>query len=254
MLKRACLFGRLMLHYSMTLSNSAGIYRNATKSSSTGGDVATLRDFEETHLYKGVYAYVEDYMSRYDMSHDFNHILRVLSFAKRILESEQEDETKQFDEQAIVLAALLHDVGDKKYLKPGEVAETMITAVLQENGCPARLMSKVTLIVEHVSFSSEIKRPQLVKAMVTAHPELGIVQDADRLDAIGAVGIARCFAFGGAKASGRGLHGCIEHFVEKLENLQDMMKTETGRRLAEERTRRLQEFRGWWDEENAGLS
>ena len=159
-----------------------------------------------------------------------------------------------FDEQAIVLAALLHDVGDKKYLKPGEVAETMITAVLQQNGCPARLMSKVALIVEHVSFSSEIKRPQLVKAMVTAHPELGIVQDADRLDAIGAVGIARCFAFGGAKASGRGLHGCIEHFTDKLENLQDMMKTETGRRLAEERTRRLREFRGWWDEENAGLS
>jgi uncharacterized protein len=142
----------------------------------------------------------------------------------------------------------------KKYLQPGEVAETMITEVLRKNGCPPRLMSKVALIVEHVSFSSEIKRPQLVKAMVNAHPELGVVQDADRLDAIGAVGIARCFAFGGVKASGRGLHGCIEHFTEKLENLEGMMKTETGRGLAEERTRRLQEFRGWWDEENAGLS
>lgn len=188
------------------------------------------------------------------MSHDFNHILRVLSISKRILESEQENDSKMFDEQAVVLAALLHDVGDKKYLQPGEVAETIITEVLRKNGCPPRLMSKVALIIEHVSFSSEIKRPQLVKAMVNAHPELGIVQDADRLDAIGAVGIARCFAFGGAKASGRGLHGCIEHFTEKLENLEGMMKTETGRRLAEERTRRLQEFRGWWDEENAGLS
>jgi uncharacterized protein len=243
-----------MLHFAMTPSDPTEMYRKVQKSSSTGGSVGTLQEFEETNLYMGVYAYVEDYMSRYDMSHDFNHILRVLSFAKRILESEQEDGSKHFDEQAIVLAALLHDVGDKKYLQPGAVAETMITAVLQKHGCPTRLMSKVALIVEHVSFSSEIKRPQLVKAMVTAHPELGIVQDADRLDAIGAVGIARCFAFGGAKASGRGLHGCIEHFVEKLENLQDMMKTETGRRLAEERTRRLQEFRGWWDEENAGLS
>jgi uncharacterized protein len=242
-----------MLHFSMTLSDPTQMYRKVPKPS-TGGNVGTLQEFEETDLYKGVYAYVEDYMSRYDMSHDFNHILRVLSFAKRILESESEDGSKQFDEQAIVLAALLHDVGDKKYLQPGEVAETMITAVLQKNGCPTRLMSKVALIVEHVSFSSEIKRPQLVKAIVTAHPELGIVQDADRLDAIGAVGIARCFAFGGAKASGRGLHGCIEHFVEKLENLQGVMKTETGKRLAEERTRRLQEFRGWWDEENAGLS
>lgn len=254
MMQRACFFERFVSHFPMTLSDPAKIHRKVPKSSSAGGNVGTLQEFEETDLYKGVYAYVEDYMSRYDMSHDFNHILRVLSFAKRILESESEDGSKKFDEQAIVLAALLHDVGDKKYLQPGEVAETMITGVLQKNGCPTRLMSKVALIVEHVSFSSEIKRPQLVKAMVTAHPELGIVQDADRLDAIGAVGIARCFAFGGAKASGRGLHGCIEHFVEKLENLQGMMKTEAGRRLAEERTRRLQEFRGWWDEENAGLS
>ena len=218
------------------------------------GSLSDAQDFEDSALYKGVYSYVEEYMSRYDMSHDFNHISRVLSFAKRILESEQEHSSKAYDQQAILLGALLHDVGDKKYLQPGEVAETMITEVLRKNGCPPRLMSKVALIVEHVSFSSEIKRPQLVKAMVNAHPELGIVQDADRLDAIGAVGIARCFAFGGAKASGRGLHGCIEHFTEKLENLEGMMKTETGRRLAEERTRRLQEFRGWWDEENAGLS
>jgi uncharacterized protein len=235
----------------MTLSDPARVYSTVERDDYYAG---RLQDFEATDLYKGVYAYIEDYMSRYDMSHDFNHILRVLSLAKKILESETRDESKNFDKRAIVLAALLHDVGDKKYLKPGEVAEAMITSVLQDNGCPARLMSKIALIVEHVSFSSEIKRPQLVKAVVTVHPELGIVQDADRLDAIGAVGIARCFAFGGAKASGRGLHGCIEHFTEKLENLQDMMKTETGRRLAEERTRRLQEFRGWWDEENSGMS
>jgi uncharacterized protein len=72
------------------------------------------QDFEDSSLYKGVYSYVEDYMSRYDMSHDFNHILRVLSFAKRILESEQENDSKTFDEQAIVLGALLHDVAKER--------------------------------------------------------------------------------------------------------------------------------------------
>lgn len=75
------------------------MYRKVPKPSSIGGNVGTLQDFEETELYKGVYAYVEDYMSRYDMSHDFNHILRVLSFAKRILESESEDGSKKFDDE-----------------------------------------------------------------------------------------------------------------------------------------------------------
>jgi uncharacterized protein len=211
---------------------------------------APKRDFESSDLYKGVYKYVEDYMSRYDMSHDFDHILRVLALAKHILAKEMDAHPdKKVHKQAVILAALLHDVGDKKYIKPGESAEHMIVEVLQKNGCPPRFVSKVALIVEHVSYSSEIKRPQLVKAMVGAHPELAIVQDADRLDAIGAVGIARCFAFGGAKASVRGLQGCVDHFTEKLDNLEGMMKTETGKSIARERTQRLQEYRRWWQEE-----
>lgn len=214
----------------------------------------TKRDFESSQLYQGVYKYVEDYMSRYDMSHDFNHILRVLALAKHILAKELEaNPWKRLHKQAVVLAALLHDVGDKKYVKPGDNTEQQVEQLLQKHGCPPRFVAKVALIVEHVSYSNEVKRPQLVKAILGAHPELAIVQDADRLDAIGAVGIARVFSFGAAKAPDRGLQGCIDHFSDKLERIEGMMKTETGKQLAGT-TERLKQFRRWWEEENALVS
>ena len=209
-----------------------------------------LQAIESTDLYKDTYTYVQTYMSRYDISHDFTHILRVLHLAKHILSRELASHPKShLDAQAVVLAALLHDVGDKKYLRPGDNAMQLIMSVLDTSGCPPELAFKVALIVEHVSFSSEIKRPEVVRAMIGEHPELAIVQDADRLDAVGAVGIARTFAFGAAEMPGRGLQGCVEHFEEKLEKLEGMMKTGTGKAMAKERTRRLREFRGWWEEE-----
>ena len=99
-----------------------------------------------------------------------------------------------------------------------------------------------------VSYSAEIKNPSLTKQTLEAHPELAIVQDADRLDAIGAVGIGRTFTYGGAKGS-REMDDTIDHFTEKLEKLEEMMKTEEGRRMAVARTKRLRMFRGWWEEE-----
>ncbi|TKA24047.1 hypothetical protein B0A50_06938 [Salinomyces thailandicus] len=220
-----------------------------------GSPSDTKRAFENSDLYLGVYQYVEQYMSRYDGSHDFNHVLRVLALAKLILTKELEaNPWKKFHKQAVVLAALLHDVGDKKYIQPGENAEQMIEILLAKLGCPPRFVAKVALIVEHVSYSSEVKRPQLVKAIVGAHPELAIVQDADRLDAIGAIGIGRTFAYGAAKQPDRGLEGSIEHFTDKLEKIEGMIKTETGKRIARERTQRLQHFRKWWEDETELVS
>lgn len=207
--------------------------------------------FETTSLYLNVYNYVEDYMSRFDMSHDFNHIRRVLALSKHILAAELKDNPqKTLDSQAVLLGALLHDVGDRKYVKHGENAAQLVSDILTKNGCPPRLVAKVSLIVDNVSYTNEIKRPQLVKAIVSAHPELAVVQDADRLDAIGAIGIGRVFAYGAAKAPDRGMQGSVDHFTEKLEKLEHMMKTETGRLLALERTQRLKDFRQWWEEEN----
>lgn len=214
------------------------------------GPEAGQQDFESSMIYKNVYSYVEGYMSRYDMSHDFNHIRRVLALSKHILREELSDNpSKKLNDHAVILGALLHDVGDKKYVKPGENAEHLVSDILRKNGCAPRLVAKVSLIVENVSYSNEIKRPQLVKAIIGAHPELAIVQDADRLDAIGAIGIGRVFAFGAAKAPDRGMQGSIDHFTEKLEKLEGMMKTEAGKLLAQERTQRLKDFRQWWQEE-----
>lgn len=215
------------------------------------------RDFEHSTLYLGVYNHVKDYMSQphFDISHDFEHVLRVLALAKHIYTEElKANPWKKLHKQAILLAALLHDVGDRKYAQPGEDSEHVIEKLLQKHGCPPRFVAKVALIVQHVSYSSEVKRPQLVKAIMSAHPELAIVQDADRLDALGAVGIGRAFAYGGAKAGSRGLGGCVDHFGEKLELLEGVMKTETGKLMARERTERLLEFKRWWVEENELVS
>lgn len=84
-------------------------------------------------------------------------------------------------------------------------------------------------------------------ALIKEYPELAVVQDADRLDAIGAVGIGRAFAFGGAK--GRTLGSTMEHFDDKLLKLEGMMKTDIGRRLAKERTERMALMKQWWEME-----
>lgn len=206
--------------------------------------------FESSNLYLNVYKYVEEYMARFDPSHDFNHVRRVLALSKHILAAEMKDNPqKTLDPEAVILGALLHDVGDGKYAKPGENAAQMVSDALSKSACPPRLVAKVSLIVDNVSYTNEIKRPQLVKAIVAAHPELAVVQDADRLDAIGAIGIGRVFAYGAVKAPDRGMQGSVDHFTEKLEKLEGMMKTETGRLLAQERTQRLKDFRQWWEEE-----
>lgn len=216
------------------------------------------RDFESSDLFRAVHSHVQAYMARFDPSHDFAHVLRVLALSKHLLAAElAADPHRKLHKPAVLLAALLHDVGDAKYTRADDdegQAARAVPSLLAAHGCPPRFAAKVALLVQHVSFSAEVRRPQLVRALVAAHPELAIVQDADRLDAIGAVGIGRTFAYGAAKAPERGMCGSIEHFTEKLERIEGMMKTETGRRMARERTRRLQEFRRWWEEEEAVIS
>jgi uncharacterized protein len=203
-----------------------------------------------------VSAFVEKYMSHYDGSHDFNHIRRVVGLAHLIYketnarreESPMFDEEEDLDLHVITLAALLHDVGDKKYLLPDEDANTLVLSTLLGFGAPEDLAIKVQRIVHGVSYSSEVKDPEAVRALIQKYPELGVVQDADRLDAIGAVGIGRTFTFGGAKGA-RHMGETIDHFEEKLEKLESMMKTEPGKKMARQRTERLKVFKGWWAEE-----
>ena len=203
-----------------------------------------------------VTAFVEKYMSNYDGSHDFNHIRRVVGLAHLIYKeiNAQGEETPLFDEEedldlhVVTLAALLHDVGDKKYLQPGQDGNTLVLSTLLSFGAPEDLAIKVQRIVLGVSYSSEIKDPAAVTTLIQKYPELAVVQDADRLDAIGAVGIGRTFTFGGAKGA-RSMSDTIDHFDEKLEKLESMMKTAPGKKMAKQRTERLKTFKGWWAEE-----
>ncbi|KAH8881570.1 HD domain-containing protein [Thozetella sp. PMI_491] len=204
----------------------------------------------EDPLVNTVTAYVKDYMSNYDASHSYDHIERVVAVAKRIYAESPAEPA--LDAKAILLSALLHDVGDRKYLKPGEDAATMVTTVLLAHGASPELAERVQTICLGVSYSSEVKDPARVKALIQTHPELAVVQDADRIDAIGAVGLGRMFTFGGAKTN-RSMADTMDHLDEKLLRLESMIKTEAGRKIAKERTERLLLFKQWWKDETAGF-
>jgi uncharacterized protein len=199
-------------------------------------------------LVSSVTGYVKEYMANYDGSHDFNHIQRVLGLARHI--HAHSPESPALDLQTVVLGALLHDVGDKKYLKADEDASTLVHKLLLSLGADEQLAQKIQAICLGVSYSSEIKDPARVESLIKTYPELAVVQDADRLDAIGGVGIGRCFTFGGARTS-RSMDNTVQHFDDKLVRLLGMMKTDVGRQLAKERTERLILFQKWWAEETA---
>lgn len=197
-------------------------------------------------------------MSRYDSSHDFSHVLRVLHLALHISNLETKSlatvallpppqtKVEQYDRTIITLAALLHDVGDKKYAKEGD-DEYPVKAFLLSLGASEQLSKTVQAIVDGVSYSKEIKDPQRVLDLIEQYPELAVVQDADRLDAIGAVGIGRTFTFSGAKGhAGAGMENVLKHFEEKLLRLGGMMKTNTGREMAEKRLQLMREFERSW--------
>lgn len=218
-------------------------------------------------LIKAVEEYVRADLENVDCSHDWNHINRVRSNALKILRSENaEGRFINTDVLVIELAALMHDVGDFKYTKDHSAGPRMVKEFLSSHIGPnltASQAENVAQIVGNISF-----RHELSHGMASNLPEeLLIVQDADRLDAIGAVGMARCFAFGGAmkrpfyteadrqiktgitadeynKQAETGSGSSIGHFYEKLFTLESLMKTETGRKIASERTKFMKEFVG----------
>ncbi|KAI2469506.1 hypothetical protein F4781DRAFT_218743 [Annulohypoxylon bovei var. microspora] len=210
--------------------------------------MAQTKDSVDESLVSSVTEYVKTYMSNYDGSHDFNHIERVVGLAKHI--HTQSPGTPPRDHQVVILSALLHDVGDKKYLKSGEDASTLVYELLLSLGAEEQLAKRVQTICLGVSYSSEIKNPARVQELIKSYPELAVVQDADRLDAIGSIGIGRVFTFTGARTQ-RSMTDSIQHFHDKLLKLESMMKTDVGRELAKKKTERMQEFLKWWGEEAA---
>ena len=166
--------------------------------------------------------------------HDFDHTLRVYHMAVRIAGEEGADV------EMVALAALLHDVDDHK-LSP-ETCEHKDRAVtfLKSQGVSEQKIHRIVEIISEISFSAGNGRPSTLEGMC--------VQDADRLDAIGAIGIGRAFAFGGSR--GRRMHdpdgvdktATVEHFYDKLFKLKDLMTTPTGQHLARQRDEFMHSF------------
>lgn len=179
-------------------------------------------------------AYAKSVFAGDSSGHDFDHTMRVYRMASRIAEEENADL------QIVQLAALLHDVDDKKLSpKTYEKKDNAVT-FLRDNGLKEDKIRMIVEIISQISFSAGNGAPTTIEGKC--------VQDADRLDAIGAIGIGRAFAFGGSR--GRQMHdstgedksSTIQHFYDKLLKLKGLMNTATGRRLAEERDTFMRTF------------
>lgn len=204
--------------------------------------------------------FVKKQLENAEGGHDWFHIERVYKNALLIAQGEDCDLT------VVKLGALLHDVADSKFHNGDEtVGPKVARAFLENENAPEETIQHVINIIENISFKGgNFERKFHSK-------ELDIVQDADRLDAIGAIGIARAFNYGGFK--NRALHNpnipvnmnmskeeykkteapTINHFYEKLLLLKDRMNTETGKKIALERHLYMEgflaQFYAEWDGE-----
>lgn len=177
--------------------------------------------------------YIRELFRNDSGGHDAEHTLRVYRNALQIAEKEP-----GCDEEIIALSALLHDADDHKLFHTENNANAR--TFLEKHGFGQDRIDRICRTIDSVSFSrNRGKRPETLEGK--------IVQDADRLDAIGAVGVARTFAYGGEH--GRPMSESIDHFHEKLLLLKDEMNTQAAREIAEERHRFLEMFLNEYERE-----
>ena len=190
---------------------------------------ADVKEGEEINA-RGVIDAAKEYLTRLfagnSGGHDAAHTLRVYRNAMCIA-----DGMPGCDRLTVALAALLHDADDGKLFRTENFANAR--TFLEKEGIGAEQTEKICSVIGEVSFSKN-------RGKEPSSPESMIVRDADRLDAMGAVGVARTFAYGGEH--GRSLDESAAHFREKLLLLKDEMCTEAGRAAAGERHRFLAVF------------
>ncbi len=202
--------------------------------------------------------FVKEKLEGAEAGHDWFHIERVWKLSRKIAASEN------CNLEVIELAALLHDIADPKFHNGDEtLALTISSDFMKSIGVEPSIIEQVLYIIQNISFKNRGEAPQVPSV------ELQIVQDADRLDAIGAIGIARTFNFGGyknnlmyhpdiqpnlnlTKEEYKKSNGTtINHFYEKLLLLKDMMNTESAKKIASDRhdfmLKFLDEFYKEWE-------
>lgn len=188
-------------------------------------------------------SFVKKTLKNAEGGHDWFHIERVYKNSLLIAK------TEAVDVFIVSLGALLHDIADSKFYDGNEtIGPRIAREFLFKLNVDSTVIEHVINIINHISFKSSLEGKQKFKS-----PELDVVQDADRLDAIGAIGIARTFNYGGFK--NRVMYNpkvapalnmtkaeykastapTINHFYEKLLLLKDKMNTETGKQVAKQR-------------------
>lgn len=211
-----------------------------------------------TKIINNTVEFVKKELEGNESGHDWWHIHRVWNTAKTIASSEQ------VDRFVVELGALLHDVADSKFHNGDEtIGPKVAKDFLITQNIPESTIKQVVAIIENISFKGGNF------TTTYSSKELDVVQDADRLDAIGAIGIARTFNYGGYKNNEihnpsrnpklnktkeeykKGSDTTINHFYEKLLLLKDRMNTETGLKMAEQRHNfmemYLKQFYSEWD-------
>jgi len=186
--------------------------------------------------------FVKEKLHGAEAGHDWFHIERVWKLSRKIAE------TESCNVEVVELSALLHDIADPKFHGGDETLALRISRTfLESESVPEEIIAQVLFIIKNISFKNRGEVPDNLPL------ELQIVQDADRLDAIGAIGIARTFNFGGFKNNlmyhpdiqpklnmtkdeyKKNEGTTINHFYEKLLLLKDLMNTDAAKKIAAER-------------------
>lgn len=230
----------------------------------------------EREIVKNIEQVMEEAMKRYDPSHDALHVKRVRQTALAIAKTLSPPP----DMLVVEVAALMHDMADKKYVKleEGKSLFEHFLPILEgiqagDGTTAAALLGRdrvelVAKVVENVSWTTE-KRLRETGALTPWHSsckELHCVQDADRLDAIGAFGIMRCAAY--SSATNRPLYvpeedyasnkypkgySAIDHFYDKLLHIKERLKTDAGRAMGEKRHQTMLNFLEAINEESSAI-
>lgn len=206
-------------------------------------------------------AFVKEQLSNAEGGHDWFHTERVYKNALLIAK------TEPVDTLVVALGALLHDIADSKFNNGDEtIGPKMAREFLFKLNVDSTIIEHVVNIIENISFKGGNEKQSFQS------PELDVIQDADRLDAIGAIGIARCFNYGGYK--NRQLYNpdikpnlnmtkeeykaskapTINHFYEKLLLLKDKMNTKTAKQIALQRHQYMENFLKQFYKEWQGIS
>ena len=201
-------------------------------------------------LIEATKVFVKQQLENAEGGHDWFHTLRVFNNAKLIGKGEN------VDGLVVALGSLLHDIADSKFHDGDEtIGPRVAREFLFKHNVDSSVIEHVVKIIENISFNKSLEAGEKFTSL-----ELQVVQDADRLDAIGAIGIARCFNYGGFKNRKmfdpdiqpnlnmtkeeykKSKAPTINHFYEKLLLLKDKMNTKTGKQIAKKRHKYMEEF------------